>query len=175
MRIFLIALAVVAVIAAAYTAWLSVRWNGMFPRTSTEIVTLTPAIRARLTALRSEHKYQPHGFPPLGYTHPETAEDEALLNTAVNNLIDAILARPDGPVPAREVADLIGQAGKRVKFVPTEDRERAYGYMTEIWYILGFKGATGHFAQGAAFSIPPGYAEPLPPGWTSPDRPRPIG
>ena len=56
----------------------------------------------------------------------------------------------------------------------TEDRDRAQGYMLEIWYILGFKGATGLFAYGAAYSKPVGYGEPLPPGWTGPDKPRPI-
>jgi hypothetical protein len=57
----------------------------------------------------------------------------------------------------------------------TEDRDRTQGYMLEIWYILGFKGATGRFAYGGAVQKPSGLGEPLPPGWTAPDRPRPIG
>jgi hypothetical protein len=56
----------------------------------------------------------------------------------------------------------------------TEDRDRAYGYMLEVWYILGFKGPTGHFDSGSAYSKPPGYSEPLPPGWLAPDKPRRI-
>jgi hypothetical protein len=57
----------------------------------------------------------------------------------------------------------------------TEDRDRAQGYLLEIWYIVGFKGATGRFAYGSAYQKPEGYGEPLPPGWTAPDHPRPIG
>jgi len=64
---------------------------------------------------------------------------------------------------------------KPIKLLATEDRERAMGYMLEIWYLLGFKGATGRFAYGSAFQNPPGYGEPLPPGWRSPTEPRPIG
>jgi hypothetical protein len=46
--------------------------------------------------------------------------------------------------------------------------------MLEIWYILGFKGATGRFAYGSAYRNPDGYGEPLPPGWLTPDKPRRI-
>jgi len=64
---------------------------------------------------------------------------------------------------------------KAVDLLETEDRDRTQDYLLEIWYILGFKGATGRFAYGSAFVPPKGYGEPLPPGWTSPDHPRPIG
>lgn len=57
----------------------------------------------------------------------------------------------------------------------TEDRDRTGDYLLEVWYILGFKGATGRFATGVAYSRLSGYSEPLPPGWTAPDQPRPIG
>ncbi len=63
---------------------------------------------------------------------------------------------------------------KSVNLLETEDRDRTGGYMLEIWYLLGFKGATGRFAYGSYYTKPPGYAEPLPPGWTAPDNPRPI-
>ncbi len=46
--------------------------------------------------------------------------------------------------------------------------------MLEIWYILGFKGATGLFAYGSAYPKSVGYGEPLPPGWAAPDKPRRI-
>jgi len=175
MRIVLLIFAVLAVIVVACGVWIYLKFKSQFPPTSTEVIVLTPDSRARLTALRNEHKFQPNGFPPLGYTHAESPEDEAVLNASVNGLIDAILARPDGTLPAHDVAALIGKAGKRLSFLPTEDRERAGGYMIEVWYILGFKGATGRFAHGSAFPVPPGYTEPLPPGWTAPDHPRPIG
>ena len=174
MRIILIIFALLTVITVAVGVWAYLRFQSQFPPTSTEVVTLTPDIRLRLTALRNELKFQPHDFPPLGYTHPESAEDEVVLNAAVHDLIDAILARPDGPLPARDVAAVIGKVGKPLSMMMTEDRERAYGYIAEVWYILGFRGATGHFAHGAGFEVPPGYAEPLPPGWAAPDRPRPI-
>ena len=63
---------------------------------------------------------------------------------------------------------------KRVNLLETEDRDRTAGYMIEIWYILGFKGATGQFAYGSAFPVPHGYAESLPPGWKSPTELRLI-
>ncbi len=63
---------------------------------------------------------------------------------------------------------------KRVNLLETEDRDRTGDYMIEIWYLLGFKGATGRFAYGASFKRPAGYGEPLPPGWKSPTEPRPI-
>ena len=122
--------------------------------------------------LRAEHKFQPHRFPPLGYTGAETVEDEAKATGAVDSVIDAILVRSDGPLPAKSVSDLIGKAMREVEFLATEDRDRTQGYMIEIWYLLGFKGATGRFAYGSAFRVPGGYGEPLPPGWTSPTEPR---
>ncbi|WP_298162544.1 hypothetical protein [Brevundimonas sp.] len=175
MRIALIALAVLTLLLLAGGGWVYIRWISMLPSTSTEVVTLTPDRRARLIALRTEPKFRPEDVPPLYYTGAETPGDEATLNAAVNDLIDAVLARPDGPLPARDVADLIGAAGRRVSGTMTEDRDRAHGYMIEVWYILGFRGATGRFAYGDGFPVPPGYAEPLPPGWLSPDQPRPIG
>jgi len=89
--------------------------------------------------------------------------------------MDSILAREDEPISAKTVSDLIGDGMKRVKQLETEDRDRTADYMMEIWYLLGFKGATGRFAFGAAFQRPEGYGEPLPPGWKSPTEPREIG
>jgi len=63
---------------------------------------------------------------------------------------------------------------REVDTLMTEDRDRTQDYMLEVWYILGFKGATGHFAYGSAYPKPDGYGEPLPRGWTAPDKPRPI-
>lgn len=93
----------------------------------------------------------------------------------MDSVIDAVLANPNGPVSAKAVSDRMGREMKPIKLLATEDRERAMGYMLEIWYLLGFKGATGRFAYGSAFQNPPGYGEPLPPGWRSPTEPRPIG
>ena len=61
-----------------------------------------------------------------------------------------------------------------VAMLETKDRDRTQGYMLEIWYILGFKGPTGHFGYGSAYRKPDGYGEPLPPGWLAPDMPRRI-
>jgi len=62
-----------------------------------------------------------------------------------------------------------------VRLLETEDRDRTAGYMLEVWWLLGFKGATGRFAHGSAYPVPAGHGEPLPPGWTASDKPRRIG
>jgi hypothetical protein len=170
-RILLIVM-VIAVIGFGAVRWW---WNSQFPATSSEVVQLTPEKRHLLEALRTEHKFQPNDYPPLGYTGMATPEDEHTATEAVNDVIDNILAAPDGPRSASEVSDQLGKAMKKVDYLETEDRDRTSGYLIEIWYILGFKGSTGRFAYGAAFPMPPGYGEPLPPGWKSPMQPRVIG
>jgi hypothetical protein len=149
-------------------------FDALFPSPSTEVVKLDPAKRATLKRLRAEKKFQPNDYPPLGYTGMATPEDEATANAALDGVIDGILTLPDGPVPAKTVSDLFGTAMTQVDLLETEDRDQTQGYLLEIWYIMGFKGATGRFAYGSAFPVPKGYGEPLPPGWTAPDHPRPI-
>ncbi len=148
--------------------------QGLFAQGSTEVVMLTPAKRGVLARLRAETKFKPNNYPPLGYTGMATPEDEAKANLAVNGVIDAILAQKDDHLSARAVSKLIGRGMKSVDQLETEDRDRTQDYMLEIWYLAGFKGATGRFAYGSYFKPPPGYGEPLPPGWTAPDHPRPI-
>ncbi len=99
-------------------------------------------------------------------------DDEAVAAGAVNSVIDRIGAEPANAVSARVVSGFMREALGKVYFLATEDRERTAGYLLEIWYILGFKGATGLFAYGSAYRIPEGYGEPLPPGWKSPTEPR---
>jgi len=174
MRLFLIVICILGVAAVAFFAFVYWRYSRLFPAPSTEIVELTPEKRTLLQRLRAENKFQPHDYPPLGYTGAETPEDRARATAAVNGVIDAILARPNGPIHAKEVSGRIAEGLRQVTTLATEDRERTQGYMLEIWYTLGFKGATGHFAYGAAYARPDGYSEPLPPGWIAPDKPRPI-
>lgn len=90
-------------------------------------------------------------------------------------MLDGVLANPNGPLEASAVAPLVSIAMRRVGRLETEDRDRTADYVIEVWYLLGFKGATGRFAHGAAYPRPPGYLEPLPPGWKSPTEPRPKG
>ncbi len=144
------------------------------PLTSTEVVELTAEKRQALELLRAEHKFRPHETAPWYYVGIETPQEEATANNAVHEVIDAILARRDQFLPAKTVAALIERGMRKVDLLATEDRERTQDYMLEIWYLLGFKGATGLFAYGSAFVIPPGYQEPLPKGWTSPTEPRPM-
>ncbi len=113
--------------------------------------------------------------PTLGLYRDRDARSGVIARAAVNDVMDSILAREDEPISAKTVSDLIGDGMKRVKQLETEDRDRTADYMMEIWYLLGFKGATGRFAFGAAFQRPEGYGEPLPPGWKSPTEPREIG
>jgi len=145
-----------------------------FPPPSAEIVQLTPEKHAHLQRLRAEIKFQANDYPPLGYTGAATPEDQAQATTAVNELIDAVLARSDGPLSGVAISALIGKAIRDVDMLETEDRDWTYGYALEIWYILGFKGPTAHFAAGSAYPKPDGYSEPLPPGWLAPDKPRRI-
>jgi hypothetical protein len=172
--ILLAAASVLVLGAAGYAGFLYWHYIRMFPEASTETVQLTPEKRAWLERLRAEPKFKPHDYPPLGYTGAEAPEDRARAASAVDGVIDAVLACPDGPIQAKFVIDLIGAGLRKVNTLATEDRDRTQDYMLEVWYVLGFKGATGRFAHGPAFRGPDGYREPLPPGWTAPDKPRSI-
>lgn len=121
------------------------KYTQLFPAPSNEVVQLTPEKRAVLDRLRAETKFQPHHFPPLGYTGAETQEERV-------RATDAVLAQTDGPVQARDVSRLIGKGLSQVSQLATEDRDRTGDYLLEVWYILGFKGATGRFATGVAYS-----------------------
>lgn len=174
MRTILIVLAVGLFslgIAGAAVWW---KYSRLFDKTSDEIVVLDAGKRASLISLRDERKFEAHDFPPLGYTGVATPEEGTLARSAVNDVLNSILSRQNGPIAAKSVSDLISKGMKRVNYLETEDRDRTADYMIEIWYKLGFRGATGRFAYGAAFPKPPGYGEPLPPGWKSPTEPRPI-
>ena len=165
-------------LAIALLAFFGVGWwkySSLFPKPSQETVQLSAEKRHALTLLRDERKFEPHNYPPLGYTGIATPEEGTIARAAVNDVIGSILSREDGPVAATTVSELIGRSMKRVGQLETEDRDRTADYMIEIWYLLGFKGGTGRFAYGAAFHRPEGYGERLPPGWKSPTEPRPIG
>lgn len=140
-----------------------------------ETVVLDASKRAELVALRREHKFEPNNFPPLGYTGPATPQDDRKLSSAVDALVDGVLKEPDGMLHARLVAAQMRAAYGGLSDLETEDRDRAQGYLIEVWYILGFHSSTGLFHYGAGFPIPAGYGEPLPPGWTTPDQPRHVG
>jgi hypothetical protein len=99
-----------------------------FPAASAEIVQLTPEKGAHLRRLRAEIKFQANDYPPLGYTGAANPEDHAQATAAVNTLIDAVLARSDGPVSGSEISALIGKAIEDVHLLETEDRDRTYGY-----------------------------------------------
>lgn len=174
MRIFFVAILAGALLAGGVLALRLWRSLPRPPPTSAEVVELTPEKRRALERLRAEHKFQPNEVAPWFYVGVETPQEEATANEAVHGVIDTILARPDGPLPAKTVARLIEHGMKEVYLLATEDRNRTRDYMLEIWYLLGFKGATGLFDYGSAFIIPPGYQEPLPRGWTSPTQPRTV-
>jgi len=99
---------------------------------------LTHDNRAELVELRAQNKFQPDLLS--GYTGADLPEDVAPLNAAVNNLIDALLAQPDGPVSDGEVRGLVAKAINEVDLFATEDRERAYRYIRQVWNTLGFEG-----------------------------------
>lgn len=170
-----ILLAAAVLILCVFAGVLYWKYAQLFPEPSNEVVQLTLEKRTILERLRAETKFQPHRYPPLGYTGAETPEGRVRATEAVNGVIDAVLAQPNGPVQAREVSRLFGKGMSQVASLATEDRERTGEYLVEVWYILGVKGATGQFASGAPYSKAGGYSEALPPGWTAPDQPRPIG
>jgi hypothetical protein len=170
MRIFPVLL-VSALLALIVAGWWTCPSLASEPQ---ETVHLNAEKRHALIRLRDEKKFEPHDFPPLGYQGIATPEEGAIARAAVNDVIEAILSLEDGPVTATTVSELAGRGMERVNQLETEDRDRTADYMIEIWYLLGFKGATGQFTYGAAFQRPEGYGEPLPPGWKSPTHPRPI-
>ncbi|MFO0992176.1 MAG: DUF4844 domain-containing protein [Hyphomicrobiales bacterium] len=172
MRTLLFAMLLAIVVAVGFSALRAWRSLPRPPPTSTEVVELTPEKRQALERLRAEHKFRPNEIAPWHYVGVETPQEEATANEAVHGVIDAVLARPDGSLPAKIVAALIEGGMKKVALLATEDRDRVQEYMLEIWYLLGLKGSTGLFAYGSAFAIPPGYQEPLPKGWASPTEPR---
>lgn len=138
--------------------------------TSDEVVYLTAEKRDLLKRLRSEKKFAADDM----YTGMATPEDEVIANAAVHALIDGVLVMPNDKVSAKATSGLIGKGIKSLAWLETADRDRAYDYFREVWYIIGFKGAIGHFDYGSYYTLPEGYGEPLPPGWTAPDQPRRI-
>lgn len=171
-RKFIYFIAAILLATGAVGLWMHTRSS---PPLSEERVQITPDKRQALERLRHEDKFKPNDYPPLGYTGIATPEEGVAAQAAVNDIIDKILLSGDGPVSSKTVSDLIGNGMKRVRLLETEDRDRTADYMIEIWYLLGFKGATGQFSYGSAFQRPDGYGEPLPPGWKSPTEPREIG
>ncbi len=172
MRAFWITLLIV-LLALAGAGWWTYR--NTFPKPSEESVQLNAGKRDALIRLREEKKFEPYDYPPLSYMGIATPEDGVVARSAVNDVIESILSREDGPIVAAMVSKWIGRGMNRVDVLETEDRERTADYMIEIWYLLGFHGPTGRFAHGTAFHRPDGYGEPLPPGWKSPTEPRLIG
>jgi len=157
MRLLFIATSVLGLAAFAFLGVRFWQCSRLWPKPSDEVVQLTPEKRVLLQRLNAETKFQPNDYPPLGYTGPETPEDQARATAAVNGVIDAVLIHSDGPIDAKAVVVLIGKGMREVGTLATEDRDRTRGYMLEIWYILGFKGPTGLFAYGSAYPKPDGY------------------
>ena len=116
MRLLLIATSVLGLAAFVFLGVRFWQYSRLWPKPSTELVQLTPEKRVLLQRLRAEAKFQPHNYPPLGYTGAETREDEARATAAVNQVIDAVLSNSDGPLSA-EV--LIALVGKRMREVAT--------------------------------------------------------
>lgn len=127
---------------------------------------LDEATRARLQALRDDDKFHADD----AYPGPKGPKNRATLSGWVDGVIDDILAEDDGPLEASDVAGRIGIAIGAASKRPAADQDRLHGYLIEIWYILGYRSATGYFP--ASDAAPEGWSEPLPPGWDAPDRPR---
>ena len=133
-----------------------------------ETAMLSPETRARLTALRVEAKFAPEG----DYPGPKGPKTRARLSTVIDGLLDDILVEPDGPIEASELAGRLGLAVAEVARANAADARRAHGYMLEIWWMFGFRSASGYFTAEDGAGAVEGWADPLPPGWTGPDHPR---
>ena len=130
-----------------------------------ETAVLGPEVRARLEALRAEDKFHAEG----DYPGPKGPKNRATLSGWVDGVIDDILNEPDGPLEASDVAGRLGLAIGAASKRPHADQDRLHGYLIEIWWILGYRSATGYFPTDGA---PEGWGERLPPGWASPEQPR---
>lgn len=97
---------------------------------------LTASARTVLIALRGEDKFR----PGLLYSGPDLPEDGPALNAAVNGVIDAVLARPDGPLVAADILPLMKEGMQALDLFATEDRERGYRQLDRIWRALGLSG-----------------------------------
>lgn len=135
-----------------------------------ERVMLDAGLRARLRALRDEDKFHADAAITPPYAGPKGPKNRATLSGWVNGVIDDILAEDDGLLEASDVAGRIGLAIGAASKRPHADQTRLHGYLIEIWYILGYRSATGYFPE--AVDAPEGWAEALPPGWASPEQPR---
>ena len=162
------AIALVLVAGGALAVQL-LRGRKVEPSPDDETVALTPAIRARLTALRSEERDWTLD-PDAGPVSPKVVRR---VETALNTLIEDILSEPDGPLEAADVAGRLGLGLAALKTAPAPMTALAWGRMIEVWYVLGFRSPTGYFDHDPA-DLPEGWGEPLPPGWTAPDQPRPL-
>lgn len=103
-----------------------------------QLPALTPEARGQLVALKAKAKFRPDLLS--GYAGVDMPEDLAPLTASVDTLIDGVLARADGPVSETDILPLVTTAVEDVDMFATEDRERAYGYFTRVWTILGLKG-----------------------------------
>lgn len=135
-----------------------------------ETAVLGGEVRVKLQALRDEAKFHADVAIVPPYAGPKGPKNRASLSAFVDGVIDDILNEPDGPLEASDVAGRLGLAIGAASKRPHADQDRLHGYLIEIWYILGYRSATGYFPPSEA--APEGWSEPLPPGWTDPDQPR---
>src|SRR3990167_4651063 len=98
MRVFFIIGGILAAVLVAVATLGFVRYRQAFPTPSSEVVQLTPERRVAIGRLRVEAKFGPHNFPPLGYTGAATPRDRAIASAAVDEMLEGVLARPDGPL-----------------------------------------------------------------------------
>ena len=158
-----VAMVVLGLVAIGGAAWRLVK-RGPEPLYE-ESALLSPEIRARLRALREEAKFAAED----DYPGPGGPKTRAKLSAVIDDLLDDILAEPDGPVEASDLAGRLGLAVAAVSTRTEADARRAHGYMLEIWWIFGFRSAAGYFTPEDGAGVVDGWAEPMPPGWTGPE------
>lgn len=143
-------------------------WRTLNPKTTPlyeETAQLSPDVRVQLSALRAEAKFA----ADADYPGPKGPKTRAKLSAVIDELLDDILAEPDGPVEASDLAGRLGLAVAALSKRTEIDARRAHGYMLEVWWIFGFRSAAGYFTVEDGAGAVEGWAEPLPPGWNGPE------
>lgn len=132
MRIFFVLLAC-ALLALSLASWWT--YSSPFSKPAQETVQLNAEKRHALVRLRDETKFEPRDYPPLDYTGIATPEEGIAARATVNDVIEAILARQDGPVAAATVLDLVGQGMRRVGVT-------AGAFSTDDWRAVELTGSS---------------------------------
>lgn len=101
-----------------------------------------PSPNSALLSLLTERKFEASAC----YWGTDTPEDQAPLESAVNNAIRDVAALPS-PVDSGVVRARLERLIQDVDSFATHDRDHAYRYVVRIWRAAGIAGETHLFAM----------------------------